>query len=382
MISEDNHRQTPLTALLAGRIAQKGPITFHEFMESALYHPEHGYYAAGKARIGRRGDFFTAVSAGALFGKLLARQFAEMWRSLGRPAIFTLVEQGANDGTLAADILQALETLEPECWPSVRLIIVEPMARLREAQERKLARWTDRVRWVVSWEEMTAFVGVFYCNELVDAFPVHRVRWTSKEGWEELYVGCEGGQFVWQTGKPSSPELASTLQSLPLPCSAEVQYSADSSTANYTTELRPAAAAWMSSVARHLQTGWALIIDYGYTREEYYRPERTEGTLSGYHQQTRASNLLANPGEIDLTAHVDFTTLIESAERAGMKIQTFTEQGRYLSALSTLHFRDTEDPNTPARLKEIRQFQTLTHPELMGAAFKVLCMAKGTAAGE
>ena len=154
-------------------IRREGPISFDRFMEQALYHPEHGYYSSGRSQIGRRGDYFTSVSAGPVFGTLLAGQFAEIWESLGRPNDFAIVEQGAHHGEFAGDVLEALREQHPELFVTVRYRIVEPFAVLRRRQEGVLRQFANRVEWGESVEKMTPFCGIHFSNELLDAFPVH-----------------------------------------------------------------------------------------------------------------------------------------------------------------------------------------------------------------
>src|SRR4051812_32546366 len=153
-----------------------GPVSFAWFMEQALYHPEHGYYSSGRAKLGRRGDYFTNVSVGAVFGKLVAGQFAEIWRVLGSPTPFTVVEQGAHHGDFAGDVLRALKQTCPECYAQLRYVIIEPFTSLRETQEQCLADFIDCVAWESSLDAIEPFVGVHFSNELLDAMPVHLVR--------------------------------------------------------------------------------------------------------------------------------------------------------------------------------------------------------------
>jgi SAM-dependent MidA family methyltransferase len=352
----------PLAAALMERIARAGAITFADFMAAALYDPDHGYYGSGRAAIGRKGDFITSVSVGALFGRLLARPIAEAWTRLGQPARFTVIEQGAHEGTLAADILAGLKRDFAECSQAAEYVIVEPSAVWRARQEKTLAG-CGKVRWVSALNELRDATGIFIANELLDAFPVHRVCWTGGE-WRERYVAVQEGRFAWQDGPLSSTALADRLRKIELPLPE-----------GYETEVNLQADAWVRDLGHALTHGCAYLIDYGYERTEYYRSERAHGTLSGYAGHTRAHDLLSHPGEIDLTAHVDFTSLIEAAESAGFHLETFTDQHRFLGALGAAHFA-AEGADPAERAKELRGFKTLMHPELLGAAFKVVCLAK------
>src|SRR5438552_12773632 len=143
---------------IRGEIERDGPIPFARFMELALYHPEHGYYASGRASIGRRGDFFTNVSVGPLFGKLLASQFAEIGEKLERPQAFTIVEQGAHDGVFAGDVLSALRRSAGECFAATSYIIAEPFLIWRDRQQKNLRESAEKTSWVASIEEIAPFV--------------------------------------------------------------------------------------------------------------------------------------------------------------------------------------------------------------------------------
>jgi SAM-dependent MidA family methyltransferase len=347
-----------LTALLQAGIERHGPLTFAEFMEAALYDPQFGYYGAGRGTIGRAGDFITSVSVGPLFGRLLARHFLKTWERLERPERFTLVEQGAHDATLAGDVLAALEG--SECWTSLEYVIAEPATLWRERQQGRLGT-SGKVRWVERLDELPPVQGVVFCNELLDAFPVHRVRWTG-EAWREMYVVADEAGFAWREGELSSSELHAAVEKIPMPLPA-----------GYDTEVNLRAAEWVGTAGRAISRGAVLVIDYGYERPEFYRPERAGGTLSAYGGHERVSEVLSRPGEIDLTSHVDFTTISDAGEAAGLRLAGFTDQHRFLGALGAALFSE----ECPMAARELRAFQTLTHPELLGAAFKVMWFERG-----
>ena len=182
-------RSPGLRDRLASEIGLQGPMRFSRFMELALYDPAEGYYASGKAVVGRDGDFFTNISLGPVFGEILATQFLEMWEILGRPGDFTLVEQGANDGRLAADVLDGLAGTP---LAESRLIIIEPFAPLREKQQARLAG--RRVEWVEAPEHLPNFTGVHFSNELFDALPFEIVKYRAGR-WELQRVQFLDGTF-------------------------------------------------------------------------------------------------------------------------------------------------------------------------------------------
>jgi len=357
----------PLPALLRAEISRRGPIPFRDFMEHALYHPEHGYYTSGRAAIGRGGDFFTSVSVGSLFGRLLACQFEEMWQRLDCPGDFTIVEQGAHDGRFASDVLSHLHLHSPAFHESLRYTIIEPSARARATQHERLGSFAESVTWVASPADLAPFTGVHFSNELLDAFPVHLLTWTGTE-WLERHVTAEGDAFVFTDAPLSSPALCEHLARLP------------AVPAGYVTEVNLAALTWLAQLAPKLQRGLILAIDYGYARADYYREDRTEGTLSAYADHRRERNPLARPGEIDLTAHVDFTTLAEHALALGFALTGFTDQHHLMVGLSPLHFPD-EPAITLARQKDLRALQTLMHPTMLGRAFQAICLSWAVPSG-
>ncbi len=348
-----------LTQFIREEIAAGGPMPFRRFMELALYDPQCGYYASGRATIGRSGDFFTNVSVGPLFGRLLARQVAEMWDRLGAPGKFTIIEQGAASGDLAMDVLGGLREMFPECFAAVRYRIVEPFAKLEERQRARLSGLGEKVAWTNALRQMQEEICVHLSNELPDAFPVHLVTWRAG-AWCEQKVIVQGAEFAFSDGPLSTDELREACARIPEPLSE-----------GYTTEVNLAAPAWIREVATVMQRGFVLAVDYGYSRPEYYAPERIAGTLSAYAGHRREPDVLARPGEIDLTAHVEFDTLIEAAETAGLRLAGFTDQHHFAVGLGLAHFADG------ANAAERRAFQTLMHPQFMGTAFKAIAFAKG-----
>src|SRR5205807_5242921 len=184
-----------LTEIIRAEIDANGPIPFARFMELALYHPKYGYYASGRANIGRRGDFFTNVSVGPLFGKLLAAQFAEIWEKLGRPRDFKIVEQGAHDGVFAADALRALRRSAADCFATTSYWMIEPFPIWRERQQKNLREFAEKTSWITSVDEIVPFVGIHFSNELFDSLPVHLIVSGGVANgatvWNEKFVGLE-----------------------------------------------------------------------------------------------------------------------------------------------------------------------------------------------
>lgn len=338
---------------LRRRIAQRGPIGFDEFMDVALYHPQGGYYAAETNRTGRHGDFFTSVSVGPVYGKLLATQFMEMRQHLGDPKDFTLVEQGANDGQLIADILAA--------WtgPAPRVIIVEPLEQRRAAQRETLQPWRDRVQHVTREEELPDFTGAFFANELLDAFPV-KLLVRAEGRWLERRVGSENGYFVF-VDAAFAGEAPAVAKDIP----------------RFATEVCPSLALWMRTVAGKLMRGWILLVDYGHPEDVRHHPSRAAGSFAAYRGHQRVDDPLAEPGSQDLTAHVDFTAVARAAEAAGLQLAGFTDQHHALTALAAKVFPSMpEEKLSEDAAREMRALRQLLHPESMGTSFKFLALAK------
>lgn len=354
-----------LPDLLRSRLG-KAPgqrLTWAQVMRMALYEPGWGYYRRGVRRIGRSGDFFTSVSVGPLFGKLLAEYAYEQWCGQQKPARFAIIEQGAHDGTLARDILEGCRELSSEFLNAVRYVILEPDPVLRDAQRITLGEEFG----AKLAHDSKAYKGhaVFLCNELLDAFPVHRVRWDGRS-WKELWV-CQGneapGGIAWVEGELSGDAVNEELEGR----GAELP-------AGWTTEVCPEIAAWLDDLTRMPFSGPVLILDYGFTAEEHFAPERSEGTLRRYLLHRMDDRVLENLGEADLTTHVDFTRVTELAERRGFRPGQFIQQGRFLTKLFVNGFE--RHGNVPDAITQ-RQFHTLTHPGQMGRSFHALELLKG-----
>jgi SAM-dependent MidA family methyltransferase len=343
-------------------IQRGGPIAFSSFMETALYDPLHGYYASGRARIGKAGDFITAVSTGRLFGRLLARQFHEMWTLLHCPPNWTLVEQGAFNGQLCHDILSFLEDNAPECFAATDVQIIEPFSTLQSLQALRLKKFDAKTTWHRTCETLPNFTGVHYSNELLDAFPVHLLR-REDSGWQELRVSHDENGFILNPFPIENALLLEATKTLP-----------DRET-GFTTEVNLQCAPWLEQIRHKLTEGWLLTFDYGMQQAELLAPHRKNGTLSAYRAHQRSASPLAHPGEQDLSAHVNFTAVAGHAIRTGWRITGYTDQHRFFTGLAPLHFKDGTRKLTPAEQKEILEFRTLTHPELLGLQFKALCLS-------
>ena len=353
-----------LDSLLRALIASTGPLDFAAFMAKALYHPELGYYAGAPRQVGRHGDFFTSVSVGPLFGQLLARRFHHWWQSAGRPPRWRVIECGAHDGTLAADILTALHALDPTAFYSLEYALPEPLPRLQTAQREKLQSCAGQVRFLTTPAGLAAhpLPGIAFGNELLDALPCHVVEWQA-DGWHLCKVGCgTKGGFCWETSAPlDDPALATALA--PLGTCFPV---------GYRTELRTGYGAFFAPLLAALSSGMLLWLDYGYARPDYYHPARHQGTLRTFSKHRAAVDPLLDPGAIDITADVDFTAVAEAASVLGCRPLRFRNQGSWLTEVAREWLLGMEGQPDASLL---RQFQTLTHPAQLGGRFHVLELA-------
>jgi SAM-dependent MidA family methyltransferase len=302
-----------------------GKISFDRWMDLALYHPDYGYYTSGNVKIGSKGDFFTSSSLGADFGELLAEQLIEMAEFLGNSQGFTVVEVGAGSGILAKDILDYLSRNYPDFYQSLSYIIIEQSQKLREQQQATLAGYA-RVSWQ-NWTDLAnnSLVGCVFSNELIDAFPVHRVVIESGE-LREIYLGL-GKPFLEIIGELSTDRIKDYFDLVGINIPSQLYPE------GYQTEVNLLALDWLETVNQKLDRGYILTIDYGYTAEKYYHPQRSQGTLQCYRQHQRYDNPYLFVGEQDITTHVDFTALQRQGEKLCLQNLGFTQQGLFLMAL-------------------------------------------------
>ena len=310
-------------------------ITFAEYMDMVLYHPEYGYYASDAVKIGfRDSDFFTSASLGSDFGELLTKQFYQMWEILDQPISFNLVEMGAGQGILASHILNYAKQEYPDFFAAVKYIIVEKSQSLKQEQQQRLQDFS--VDWC-NLEEITpnSIIGCFFSNELVDAFPVHQFILDGGE-LREIYVTVEQKPeeensalpiFIEIMAEPSTPQLGEYFKLVGIDLSQNTYEN------GYRSEINLAALNWLGIVADCLQRGYVLTIDYGYPAHRYYHPRRNQGTLQCYYQHRHHDNPYVNIGRQDITAHVDFTALSVWGESCGLKKVGWTQQGLFLMAL-------------------------------------------------
>jgi SAM-dependent MidA family methyltransferase len=329
-----------LIDIIQTEIRKRGHVSFAWFMEQALYHPEHGYYSSGRASIGRRGDYFTNVSVGPLFGQLLAAQFAQIWQRLGQIDNFIIVEQGAHHGDFARDVLEAVRKIQPEFFEALRYRIVEPFPVLQDRQSKTLVEFGERVQWKKSLGELEPFTGAHFSNELLDAVPADL---------RGKLVGLEEDKLVFIERPPDKA-----------------------------AQINRAALDWIDHLSTKLERGFVIAIDYGFARDEFRE------VLQVRTQHRLLDSPFEQIGEADLTMHINWTELAERAESRGLRVAGFTDQHHFVTGIISELGRGGS-PEPPAgdwgqsplpSLKARRALQTLVHPEMLGRAFQVLALSK------
>jgi SAM-dependent MidA family methyltransferase len=361
---------------IVSEITRRGPITFARFMELALYHPQFGYYVRpvedpGLERIGWSGDFYTSSDVHPFLAHALAKQAKQIDDVLGHPTPFTVIEMGPGKGLLARDFLAACQSYGEAFNARLRYVLIERSPAMRMLQQQALAPYMHRtglVAWLGSLDElpMDGVEGLFLSNELVDAFPVHRIRMAGGR-LQELYVRWNGKTFEDCDGPLSTPLLEEYLDRLDVALND-----------GFRTEINLEAVRWMEQVAQLLARGVVVTIDYGHTAQDLYGPARAQGTLLCYYHQTASEDPYARVGEQDMTAHVDFTSLATVGEAAGLSVTGFTNQMSFLIALGMEEMLATLAPESPEFAGAIH----LLSPEGMGRTFKVFVQHKGIARPE
>ena len=372
-----------LRTLIVRRIRDRGPLTVAAFMQLALYHPALGYYTRARRRTGRAGDFYTSVDVGPQFGALLAAQIDEMRGLLagGGPEI-DLVEAGAGNGQLARDVLDAAESRHPELHAAVRLTLVETSPAARASQPETLGRHRARLHGRTA-DLPDRISGVILANELLDALPTHAVAMTV-DGLREVFVDVDGDRFVERLGPPSSPALGRRLERLgvtPEP--------------GWRGEVNLAATDWVRTAARRLARGFILLIDYGHPARALYAGRHAAGTLTTFQrhvvdaacadpEQPDGPAWLADPGERDITSHVDLTSVERAARDKGLEMLGRVDQTRFLLGLGALDAPGEAGEDAPgeagdstAALRHRLALKTLLVPGGLGSTHQVLVFGKG-----
>lgn len=365
--------ETPLMPLLREEIrASSGRISFARFMELCLYHPQHGYYNTARAKLGRHGDFYTTAHLGPLLARLLARHFQQLWRELGEPDRFDLVELGPGDGWFAAELWPWIEKRFPKFHTRFHYTAVEQSPAQRRRIEEKLAPFADRCRILPSLptppHKADRFTGCVFANEFFDALPVH-ILVGRPSGWMERYVCLHGNALSWCEAELSSAELGRVA----------ARHLGTSPADGVIGEVCLAVHGWMETICNSVDRGELLVIDYGYEAEQWQAGRLAAGSALGYREHRVVEDLLAAPGEQDLTAHVNFTHLKEAARQCGLELAHQSTQQRFLLALGEPDFGDVfaDCATDRERQQRAQQLKTLILPQAMGTTFVALQFRKG-----
>ena len=355
------------------KTSEKKSISFYDYMDLALYHPEWGYYSKEKQKVGKQGDFYTNSSVGSIFGETLASVIAEMAKEIPHSNQVKMVEMGGGTGELMKHILDEWQTIFPNFEEKIAPIMIEKSPYHRSIQEEKLQSFP--VTWYEDWEEFVQHEGevkgIVYSNELFDAFPVYLIEW-DQDSWKEVRI-------TWDDAEECLTEIKQELenqevfrfleeQKLPLP---KIQH--------YRFEVNLDAVQWIRKLAVGLSEGYLITIDYGYANEEFYIPGRQRGTLMCYKDHLALENPLEQPGEMDITTHINFSTLIAEGEKNGLtNLGLFTQSQFLVNAGILEKLTDHQDPNPfSAVSRKNRAIRQLIYPGGMGDTFKVLVQMKG-----
>lgn len=372
MEKKKRNRGEELRRFILSQIEESGPIPFSQFMEWCLYHPEYGYYQSEEIRIGKEGDYYTSPCVHPMFGAMIAKQLLQMSEILGG-ATFDVVETGGGRGFLCQDILDWSKKNAPFFFQRLKYHLLETGLHFLKEQKKRLWEYEreGRVLWVDPkrfGEEKGLFEGCFLSNELLDAFPVHRVI-LDRGDLKEIYVTQQQGQLEEQWGEPSDPRISSYFKSMGIQLQEGQR-----------AEVNLNALDWMEKVGQCLRKGFVLTIDYGYLAEELCAPHRRNGTLLCYFQHRTSENPYERLGEQDITSHVNFTSLIKKGEEIGLHFTGLVPQYRFLIDLGIL--QEMESPGEKiSKLDGLKLKLSLMHliePEAgMGEVFKILIQHKG-----
>ena len=364
-----------LQQTIQNEICQQGSITFRRYMEMALYEPGLGYYVAGKRKLGKNGDFITAPEVSPLFSQCIGNQCIQVLDQLKNADI---LEFGAGNGTMAVDILLHLEA--KNCLPAHYYILdLSPeLKAIQKATFETLApHLIPHVTWLSALPE-PPFTGVILANEVLDAMPVELFHITQGVIYQQQVTLANSSANTIFKLTDTSPALHSDFEQVVQTLPVYHQKDSNSSVySSYRSEFNPNIPAWIQQLERTLKKGIILLLDYGYTRQEYYHPERNEGTLICHYQHLVHSDFFWHPGLQDITANVDFTHVAEAADNSGLKVSGFTSQAAFLTGcgLEDL-FIDALSKQPDKQYLLAQQVRTLSLPSEMGERFKVIALSK------
>ena len=369
--SKDDSYPSALAERIRERIRRAGPITFCDWMRMALYDNDEGYYCrSDRQKWGRAGDYRTSPERSSLFAATFARYFAQLHDQLGCPRQWTIVEVGAGDGRFASRVLQTLQNSFPSVFGASRYVVDEASSYSRSLARERLkpfGAFAGRVEFR-ALDHVRIDPGIVFSNELLDAFPVHRV--VRHEGQlQEFYVtvGADG-DFQWIVGVPSTPRLADYFAQSIQPAEGQV------------AEVNLEIDEWLRKVSRVIQAGYLITVDYGANAEELYSSAvRHQGTLRSFYNHQIVENILARPGEQDLTTTIDWTFVKRTGETLGFETVEFDRQDKFLIAAGLLNQLEVEAQGSESEADKLRlstAAREMILPDGMAAHFQVLVQKK------
>jgi SAM-dependent MidA family methyltransferase len=358
-----------LAGLIRAEIAAQGPMPFSRYMERCLYAPGLGYYSAGRTKFGAAGDFVTAPELGSLFAQTVADALMPSLDAQGPQADF--VELGGGSGAFAEAAMAAFSDAgKLPC----RYRILEPSADLRERQRERLQSAFpqavfDRFEWLDRPPE-ESWRGVLFANEVIDALPTTRFCLHEGEVYEEHVIADEAGVLEYRD-RPADALTSAAVRHVERDLGRPF-------VDGYRSEILPQLPYWMQAVLGSLESGLVLLIDYGYPRETFYLPERSDGTLVCHYRHRAHADALILPGLQDITAFVDFTALAEAGNQAGFAVAGFASQGQFLiaSGLASRFEQASAGADQVACYRLAQEVKRLTLPGEMGEKFNIMLLAR------
>jgi SAM-dependent MidA family methyltransferase len=351
------------------RIRREGPVTFSEWMRMALYDERDGYYCRrARQKWGRAGDYRTSPERSVLFAATFAAYFARLYQELGQPHQWTILETGAGDGRFAFVVLQTLQRRFPSVFSATHYVIDEAGPHSRSLAQERLQPFADHVSYL-ALDVVEVNCGVVFSNELLDAFPVHRVVMQQGQLQEFYVTEGPGGNFEWTIGAPSTTRLAGYFAQL------QIQL-----TEGRIAEVNLEIEKWVTKVSNRLKAGYLITVDYGATPEDLYSSAaREQGTLRSFSQHRLVENVLAQPGEQDITATVDWSAVQNIGTRLGFETIEFERQDKFLLAAGLLNELEVELERCESEADKLRLSAAASEmilPDRMAAHFQVLVQKK------
>ncbi|MBC8029677.1 MAG: SAM-dependent methyltransferase [Pyrinomonadaceae bacterium] len=361
-----------LAEQLRERIRRDGPITFREWMSAALYDPVNGYYCrVDRNKWGREGDYRTSPERSSLFGATLARYIVKLYEESAQPSPLTITESGGGDGSFAVALLETLQLYFPGVLAATRYVIDEISPNSQSQALKRLGAFADRVSFESVGNVQIDF-GIVFSNELLDAFPVHRVKMEAGQ-LREFYVNVSaGGEFEWLLAAPSTKSLAEYFEK----CGVEL---GEGQVAEVNLEIEP----WLKRVAGNLRSGYVITVDYGAEAAELYPSSADDpryfGTLRSFQRHQIIDDVLSGPGEQDLTTSVNWSFVRDVGEQLGFEVFEFERQDKFLLAAGLLEQLEVKTKRQEGEAENLRLSNAALEmilPTRMGAHFQVLVQKK------